>query len=430
MPPPNELPVLADRRLSLATSLQVLKDLLPQTMPRHDKLEKVIDALKNDFNAGHFIYFTTPPPPDVTEFTKNYAQRVALTRIEADFRVMEQVVSQRLLYPNGSPMRKPLDIADKLAHCAFKCASTGNNNLLSLPPAVFTYFHKGARARVIPYATVAFVGIPTFCQGVKQDFLAIAHEVGHFLYWHSIIDRLIPDENTDHTKNFPDYIKRWMEEIVADVVGCIIGGPVLALAFQDIELATTETQFYEDDGKHPPPIVRPLIYIEALEQLDSTKYSETIKKLKERWEPHYDQTKDVIEEYDTGDSIPVNAILTEFNKVVTTILSVLPTDFKNIPCWSLASGDSDDLSPDDEVEKLYERFEATYEEIAGSIKDEELAAAAVTTTSWETWRKTVTDRLKRQKPLASKGDIWRRLLSADGWATVGPHSHPQPPEGP
>ena len=127
--------------------------------------------------------------------------------------------------------------------------------------------------RVVPYAPVALIGIPISALAVDRDLLAIAHEFSHFLYWNG-------QPNKSESQSFNEWINTgfsdesgklfvgyWKEEIFADVVGCLIGGPGVALSFQDMAAEKAGNLLLEDSGKHPTPAARPFIYIEVLRRL-------------------------------------------------------------------------------------------------------------------------------------------------------------------
>ncbi|NJN55367.1 MAG: hypothetical protein HC804_11780 [Anaerolineae bacterium] len=58
----------------------------------------------------------------------------------------------------------------------------------------------------------------------------------------------------------------WLEEIFADVYGCLVAGPVMAYDFQELSLDNKD--FNEDDGEHPLAAIRPFIYTQVLRTLE------------------------------------------------------------------------------------------------------------------------------------------------------------------
>jgi hypothetical protein len=130
---------------------------------------------------------------------------------------------------------------------------------------LITYFQKNVSIRVIPYASVALIGIPYTTINASKDFLAIPHEVGHYLYWKGIVNgHTIQQELSISVPKNPAWCFDWLEETFADVYGCLIAGPTIALSFQDLQLRRTPKEFIKNDEEHPVPILRPNIYNKVL----------------------------------------------------------------------------------------------------------------------------------------------------------------------
>src|SRR5712692_7881671 len=112
---------------------------------------------------------------------------VTLEQIGFDIEVIQRAANQRIAAEeqakNGPCAAKDaLAQADVLAYAALKPAQ--DNGLLPYErPTVVTYFQKDTSIRVVPYAPVALIGVPFSCTTVPTDFLAIPHEVGHYVFW-------------------------------------------------------------------------------------------------------------------------------------------------------------------------------------------------------------------------------------------------------
>lgn len=187
-------------------------------------------------------------------------------------------------------MQETLKIADQLANFALKLAT---ENKLFSPNALqdsfetyfsgefslVTYFQKAYTSAVIPYAPVGLIGIPYTATSEAYDLLAIPHEVGHYVYRHGRkddkpLERYLREKvtkalepyiiKTNAQVYFPDWCLRWLEEIFADVYGCLVAGPLIAVNFQDLMFRKPFEDFKNVDDTHPLPLLRPGIYNKVL----------------------------------------------------------------------------------------------------------------------------------------------------------------------
>ncbi|MBN1582870.1 MAG: hypothetical protein JXA89_19320 [Anaerolineae bacterium] len=170
--------------------------------------------------------------------------------------------------------QKALDIADRLAWAALQPAISAG--LVDKDTTVLVYFTKLNSIRIIPYAPVALIGIPLTCINSPQDYLAIPHEIGHYVFRRGIHGETdIHKEIDTETDCAP-----WREETFADVYGCIVAGPVAALSFQAIQMERKPKSFITDDGEHAMPMIRPYVYTQTLYK---TGFPEWGKRLEDLW---------------------------------------------------------------------------------------------------------------------------------------------------
>ncbi len=217
-------------------------------------------------------FFTLSDDP-LQGVAAQYVFGTIIDQIAHDSSVLDQIEMQR----RDQRYAATLAVADRVAYDALGYVS----HLLNTPSTVLTYLQKSPDARVIPYAPVALIGIPRTChplqatspQGVVRDLLAIPHELGHHLYWNGHeaedsgkqlrhqppINRLQPDK--------PAWLAAWFEEIFADVVTCVIGGPLAALSMQELQLQARNDWLLVDNGVHPVAAFRTYIYLVALEAM-------------------------------------------------------------------------------------------------------------------------------------------------------------------
>lgn len=236
-------------------------------------LRKLLVCLRN-FAEGQFDYFQgqfsgkAPGAEESTAYPQEHVMMVTLDQIGYDLWVIAHAIEQRFSRITG--VVATLEKADELSYCALQPAADafglGRTRVIS-------YLHKSPSIRVIPYANTALIGIPHTAVDVPRDLLAIPHEVGHFVFWHGIMPRgsgsaerksLISTYLGKAKIETKPWAKRWLEELFADIYGCYVAGPVLALGSQDLQLQQSQKDFYTDDGDHPPPVLRPNIYAKGV----------------------------------------------------------------------------------------------------------------------------------------------------------------------
>lgn len=237
---------------------------------------------------------------DDCEYSAEAVFDIIIKQIGFDISVIEKAAHQRIRsYQSGQGSQaesvyRALTIGDHLANESLQLAQ----KLMRVETTVVTYLNKSANVRVIPYAPVILVGIPYSCIHVTQDFLAVPHEVGHHIYRHGRFDQ---EKNKVLEKKLPrallpsgvnQWTKDWFEEIFADVFGALAAGPVIGLDFQDLQMAKKIDSFYEDKegGDHPVPMLRPYIYNNALYAL----HPAWVEKLAANWQNCLEQQDNLL----------------------------------------------------------------------------------------------------------------------------------------
>ncbi|MCA9954316.1 MAG: hypothetical protein KC434_06325 [Anaerolineales bacterium] len=263
---------------------------------------------------------------------QDHVLRATLDQVAFDMAIIQRIESQR----QQPQYQKTLAQADKLTQAALNVAIDGG----LLPQCgVLTYFNKSANIRLIPYAPLALIGVPFSAETTAMDFLAIPHEVGHFVYHHSpglaaALHARIP--------LYPNWINRWIEEIFADVYGALVAGPVIGLSFQHILTDNAQEKFIADDGAHPPDAIRPFAYCKSLDHLNHPKAAAALEKswgtrLAERHQPKMFQPHNSSEAATLADA----QMLLE-NTAVDILTYLQQARLVNQPApWS---ADSDDLT--------------------------------------------------------------------------------------
>ncbi len=270
-------------------------------LPRRKTILHVLKSLK-EFGASHYDFFKqgfrNGELEATTEFPPARVLDAILNQISFDLDVIWRAANQRRI--STGKFVSTLDFADRLAWKALEPAVTAPDLMQSTPGddeskwTVLTYFQKSPSVRVIPYANVALVGIPITCLQEKRDFLAIPHDIGHFVYWRRIVQLAWPAAKSDAAVNrtfvtvvdkvSPEF-QHWQEEIFADVYGAIVAGPIMALDFQELMLEYILDQFLSEKDDHASPALRPFIYTKVLEHRGD---GEIVGQLEKRW---HDQLK-------------------------------------------------------------------------------------------------------------------------------------------
>lgn len=153
------------------------------------------------------------------------------------------------------------------------------------PP--LTYIRANAGIRLIPYGFRPLISFPSaaLAPSLKRDFLAIPHELGHYLFWRgkdahgSLFFKRIAE--LDQFQKASPQIQQWTEEIFADIVGTLIGGPVTVLSLQDMMLEKVGNLFVHDDGHYPPPAIRPYVGLKVCKAME---WHSSWEGLGERWQ--------------------------------------------------------------------------------------------------------------------------------------------------
>ncbi len=241
-----------------------------ETVSRKETIAALLTALKS-FGQSQLAFFVNGFDPKAkvvrlepsTLYPPEYAMRTTVDQIAYDLDLIQRAYQQRLPTQSSPEMRSTLAKADYLAYQALKPAIA---NKLIDDVTVITYFQKVVNVRIIPYAPVAFVGLPLSALAVPRDLLAIPHEVGHYVFRHGRTQKGIVAGSrfdaalTQQFADLPAWCRAWLEEIFADVYGALVAGPIMALGFADLVSDDPYVDFTADDGEHPVAALRPGVY--------------------------------------------------------------------------------------------------------------------------------------------------------------------------
>jgi hypothetical protein len=391
------------------------------------------------FGSGSLEESALYPPPHVLT--------TILYQVSDDLEVIRKAATDELVSGDSDEATLARQRGDELVGEALRpAAQFGISN-----PIPITYFQKSAAIRVIPYderfggkgrSTIALIGIPFSTVQLARDYLATPHEVGHFVYWNGRIqDRAMWEavrEAIDRSA-VPEWIRPWTEEIFADVYGCLLAGPVIALDFQDLQLLESARSFIQDDGQHPTPVVRPFIYSHTLHRMGLGNWADS---LDARWRAAVAQrgspsqiflqrsplsgflssaVSDLID-FLGYYRVPVVQARQAIRSVVDIIFGLLSeTNFGN-NWWAefdYASYTKEVVEDYTNLEKLYPAFT---EYLNALIPGESQVAARECDPEdiWQTWFSQFGPGASGTAEAAVPVAQWMPVWIADGWATRGP----------
>ena len=402
-----------------------------------DEMEKTYNTLANPtfaaatvslkaFGADQFEFFLTGFNDNRLQFSHDFPPenilRAILDQVSYDITAVQQAVAQR--QDSFPAMKEALTTADALTQSAL---NLGSASKLIKPAVPLPYFIKAPNIRVIPYASAAIVGIPYSCLETVRDYLATPHEVGHYNYHHGAgiaadLHKLLP--------GMPAWGAGWLEEIFADVYGCLVAGPVMALDFQDLLADNTWHNFVSSDGDHPVDAIRPFCYTKVLQEIGCVNAAEALNKrwheiLLKRGNPQnfylangdeiamaaakqfVQETAVVILGYLKKRGVPTNQTWTEDLPSAGTSPLHLYQSFANklnklkqTPCNTLQINTNENKA---------------FVQLPDGTKQNQRTLG--NTQSWIDWAKKQ-NRLHNNEPLPTA--IWRGIFNAGGWPVKGP----------
>jgi len=357
------------------------------------------------------------------DFPPENIYRATLDQVAYDITAIQQAVDQR---GNGfSKMKKSLAIADALTQNSL---NLGIDSKLIEPAAVISYFLKSSNIRVIPYAPVAIVGVPYTCLTTVRDYLATPHEVGHYIYHNGAIAsdlyKLLP--------GMPEWGAGWLEEIFADVYGCLVAGPVIGLDFEDLLNDNDQERFISSDGHHPVDAIRPYIYIKTLKELGFVNAAEALKK---RWLEILAQRGNPQSFYpdDEYGEVPMKLAKKFVKKTAVTILEYLKK--RGVPTnktWT-----QDLPAPETPVDELYKAFADKLDDLANTklntlqadinkdiifvkLPDDDKKYNQRKIGDTQTWIDWAKEQSSNNPTEPLPFSVWNGIFNAGGWPIKGP----------
>jgi hypothetical protein len=296
---------------------------------------------------------------------------------------------------------------------------------------------------MIPYYPVALIGVPFSSIGWTSDLCAIPHELGHVVYHASenvkdsagrgIVTERVQTQRLPRGGRYPvvpngpeissNWYDPWLEEIFADVYGCIVAGPYIAHHFINLSKGWKGSELVANPGSHPSPLIRPYVYIEALKKLDSlfpglNLSSGAIANLTATWNTFVSRHDEV--QLADGAKWSANAAAAAIEEAVDDIFStrVFPalshlslnpqangtSDIAPWPDRSTWSSVTNDVMPDIVVTT------------ANSVPSDELPKTLTPATAQQLIKGWLPNVIAGVLPASE----WRKMLSFGGWLDKGP----------
>ncbi len=371
--------------------------------------------------------------PESGVFSQSYINQQLLSKISTDINIVQQALWQRGLNPATQKITHQgfvLKVGDSLAAASLQ--KVKDTDLLPKHVTPYSYLQNRIDIRLIPYYDVVLLSVPygvmnSTCNWLATDYLAIPHEIGHYLFWWGTVvkedaNRVLEEHRhpaaqegngriairetlETATEGEPDWVKAWLEELFADAVGCLIAGPISILGFQELLTSSSPKSLEghdQDDHAHPFPSLRPFVQTAFLRKMgDYEMVADELDANWEKWvETSWPDLRDPLAhayKLDNMEPMTGNAIrehLARPGGILEKILNVLNA-MNDKQCWT----------GNQSLDKLYERF------ISGSFLSSDIETIVPPQSS-----AALTMRNKRIGPRdAQLDEIFM------GWSTEGPH---------
>jgi len=295
-------------RLNFLDTKQTWMEII-KTLPETTESKRYILALSQvlnhfqEFVRDYFAYFSTSTQPVVYRgmippIDKPPTNLTAvLSRLRQEWTILYAVGHQWTLPAADSGISTALGQAIKDSF-EYYSRYNGEKNM----PQPLIYFEKEFAIRRAVYTDCPIISIPfEQYQGdgkLVNKGLALAHELGHFIFWNAADADKIPERNDGwryallqafaqqgiangvsffETSNLTSMWSNWLEETIADICGTLMSGSQFVVSAYErmIRECYTEAELTSDDEEHPMPILRFQIALETLKfaSTDKNRYS-------------------------------------------------------------------------------------------------------------------------------------------------------------
>jgi hypothetical protein len=203
-----------------------------------------------------------------------------------------------------------------------------------------------------------------------------------------------------------------MEEIFADVYGALIGGPVMALGFEDLLSAMPRDYFTYDDGEHPVAALRLGIYQTVFKEIG---VSDKVRKALTAQNKALQQEFGKPTTFTTADGIILDLKQTQ-KELAKIVRSLLDNELADLPVtrWS------GEIDAEDVVDALYKEFAVVAADPATRIATKVAVAPSAAPQMLNqslSWIDLIKDAVKAQPNVTLPPKVWMALFESSGWAT-------------
>jgi len=319
-------------------------------------LKRLLQDFKQ-FSEGYHQFFQGVRVYATSSQSKVNVLNIALGKILKEWATIQRAVEQRKT--KYGKYLKATDLVAAACYGAFRGAEASS--------AIVTYFEKVNDIARCLYSPIPIIGIPLSGYDAPEDWLSIAHEVGHHIYWNyadpygyrevqknlekAVTEKLVTkhaDELGQDPDTFAQYAEtirvclNWLEEIFADTYGTLVAGPAFALSIQRVLLGrVSQDNLLRDDGEHPIPYLRPFIHTQVLQEIAeeekerneqfATDLQNQATELEKGWEAHWQKAgfKEKQEYLRSGQvSIEISQLREDLSDIVKSLLraKVIPWD--------------------------------------------------------------------------------------------------------
>ena len=205
---------------------------------------------------------------------------MGVQRLLREFSILGRACEQRGSFDSRDPIKRYLSQAEDILeeYCALWAPGYAGPYLSLKTPVV--YFEKLYRITRAVYAPdVPIVSIPLTEYNNPDQWQALAHEMGHHIYWNAldslnVVERLhqemykavakgVSGQDTAHLWG------SWLEEVFADICGALFVGLDYVITSQNLmaDRVRKLEDLTKDDFGHPCPYLRPFIATQTLREI-------------------------------------------------------------------------------------------------------------------------------------------------------------------
>jgi hypothetical protein len=233
-----------------------------------------------------FLSDVIPQADEADEWSTTKLRTLALEKVLEEWDTIRHALEQR----ENPRYQKTLAELDRLA---LECLAPIFDEK-KLQRGVYAYFHKLFDIKRFVFSRIPLVGAPFSALHSPEDWLAIPHEAGHYLFWNGtdtfagfnrfyvdLQDQLVAAVNSrienrisgrplHHKGEIFQVWLNWLNEIFADVFGTLVAGPAFAWSMQSnlrASLSVRDLLHSHAEHDHPDAFIRPFFHITTLREM-------------------------------------------------------------------------------------------------------------------------------------------------------------------